>query len=447
MTNKKLTYIFIMASLLVMPALQSCDDDDDDATPVVRYVRPVPAASADSLMEGQYLGEVIAIIGEHLDNVRELKFNEVPALLNTCYMTDNAIIVTIPKTVPHEITDKMYITARNGDKVEFPFVTKIPSPVISSMDCEYVKVGDMAYINGNYFVGSDEQPVTVTFSGNVKGEIDWEKSDLDNFERLAVKVPDGAQDGPITITSAYGTTVSKLELNDKRGMLFDFDGLTGLTEQGWHPRDKYIMEDETSITGKFVQLGTGTAKMSESGGWDDGNFSFEYWCGSWTDPQNFTDGQGMALNNLVDFTNWEKMGIKFEMYVPDDNPWSAGAMQVIFAGTDLVTLSGYPKGGPYPEANNLFFQLESKGGKSMAHGIYRPWEGLDNGFSTGGKWITVTMPFSQFIYATDGSTNVGQKLKQPDDFASLTIFVFEGGTNGTECYPIIKIDNIRAVEL
>lgn len=34
---------------------------------------------------------------------------------------------------------------------------------------------------------------------------------------------------------------------------------------------------------------------------------------------------------------------------------------------------------------------------------------------------------------------------KPGDFASLTMFVVGGGINGTECQPIIKIDNIRAV--
>ena len=32
-----------------------------------------------------------------------------------------------------------------------------------------------------------------------------------------------------------------------------------------------------------------------------------------------------------------------------------------------------------------------------------------------------------------------------DDFTSLTIFVVSGGITGTECNPVIKIDNIRAV--
>jgi hypothetical protein len=31
------------------------------------------------------------------------------------------------------------------------------------------------------------------------------------------------------------------------------------------------------------------------------------------------------------------------------------------------------------------------------------------------------------------------------DFSSLVIFVVGGGITGTECTPVIKIDNIRAV--
>ena len=81
------------------------------------------------------------------------------------------------------------------------------------------------------------------------------------------------------------------------------------------------------------------------GGWDDSNFAFEYWCGSWDTPQNVTSGQGMALHNLVNFKDFANMSLKFEMCIPSSNPWSAGAMQICFEGYDKVTLSGNPIDG------------------------------------------------------------------------------------------------------
>ena len=38
-------------------------------------------------------------------------------------------------------------------------------------------------------------------------------------------------------------------------------------------------------------------------------------------------------------------------------------------------------------------------------------------------------------------------LSKPEDFASLIIWPVSGGVAGTECTPIFKIDNIRAVPM
>lgn len=75
--------------------------------------------------------------------------------------------------------------------------------------------------------------------------------------------------------------------------------------------------------------------------------------------------------------------------------------------------------------------------------LYRPWT-TTGSFDTGDQWITVTLPIaSSFVYNFDGS---GLPFSlQEKDFASLTIFVIGGGVNGTECNPLIKIDNIRAI--
>ena len=58
--------------------------------------------------------------------------------------------------------------------------------------------------------------------------------------------------------------------------------------------------------------------------------------------------------------------------------------------------------------------------------------------------MTVTLPYSNFIYGSDGTSATGPSLTAAD-FTSLTIFVWSGGYQGTDCSPVIKIDNIRAV--
>lgn len=63
------------------------------ATPTIDYVRPVDAASKDSLLTGASLNNTICIVGRNLRSVTKINFNDQAAVLNTSYMTDNTIIV------------------------------------------------------------------------------------------------------------------------------------------------------------------------------------------------------------------------------------------------------------------------------------------------------------------------------------------------------------------
>jgi hypothetical protein len=56
----------------------------------------------------------------------------------------------------------------------------------------------------------------------------------------------------------------------------------------------------------------------------------------------------------------------------------------------------------------------------------------------------VTVPFSEFTYNADG-TSGAVPLAKPEDFASFVIWPWNGGVIGTECTPIFRIDNLRAV--
>ena len=261
---------------------------------------------------------------------------------------------------------------------------------------------------------------------------------------ISFNMPECTTEGSIKVETIYGEATSAFHYLDTRGILFDFDGKTGLGNHGWHNRD--ILSDETSIMGNFVQLGDGAAVMSEDGGWNDGAFSFEYWCGSWDTPQNITSGDGIALFNLVDFSDYENMSLKFEMNIPSSNPWSAGAMQVCFEGIDKVTLSGNAVTGYDKVAGANAWVFNGDGGEEFAtwgRAMYRPWT-TTGSYDTGGNWVTVTIPLSSFNVDRTGAVT-SNTFKSAQDFGSLTIFVLGGGVNGTECTPIIKIDNIRVV--
>lgn len=438
--NKIPFSLFCLIALVASFSMASCEDEPDkyevaDGLPTVRYIRSPYAVSADSLITEASTGTTICLVGENLRSIYELYFNDVQAILNSSYMTDNTVIVDVPQSIPTEVSNKMYMVTRNGETVEYDFSVTVPAPTLTTMSCEYAPAGSEVTITGNYFVDDPNVPLSVVFPGDI------EVTEFTNISQSSISfiMPECTEEGAIDVTTIYGTTTSAFHYLDTRGMLFDFDGMTGLGNHGWH--DRTITSDETSITGNFVQLGDGNTTLDAAGGWNDSQFSFEYWPGSWNTPTDYPEGEGIRLYDLADFSDYTNMSIKFEMYIPSSNPWSSGAMQVIFAGTDLVT---YGNGGTdiYGNAiagpNNTYFQNDE-----LPRALYRPWT-TTGSYHTDDQWVTVSLPISSnFIYGFNGGTATG--TLSADDFASLVIFVTGGGVEGTECTPLIKIDNIRAV--
>jgi len=420
------------------------DGKNPEGKPVIKYIR---YSDRDVIIDQAYMKETICLVGENLNSIHEIWFNDQQAILNTSLITPHTLLVTVPKNMPEEKTDKIYIVTFGGEKTAYDFKVLPPAPVVSSMSCEMAKPGSVVTIYGDYFYPSDDFPVAVEFPNA-------EVTEYLNVTPTAitVRIPENAAAGKVKVTTASGVGGSDFRYLDDRGLLFDFDGQTGISDAGqcWHERVKTT--DETAINGTYLRLGDGVNGLDKSASWNDGQYSFEYWCGSWDDPQNITSGTGIALYNLVDFSNAASMTLKFEMCIPAENPWKSGAMQITFLGVDKVTLSGNAITGAttVAGANAYCFNnqdaeedSETKGGQ-WGRAFWRPWEATGS-YDTNGEWITVCFPIADFKYTRWGKETTGWCPSKPEDFASFNIFVFNGGVDGEECAPIFKIDNIRVV--
>lgn len=439
MKIKNMKWTLMVALATVGTVFTSCEDEPDKyqsttSTPSISYIRPVDVASKDSLLTSASMNNAICIVGDNLRSIKELDFNDQKAVLNTSYMTDNTIIVTVPKTIPSVVSDKLYMITTNGDTLSYDFKVIVPAPTISSMSNEWAAAGESVTITGDYFLDYSNYPLSVMVGS--KYSIPSSAIQSITKTQITFTMPDDVPTGEnFYIATKYGTTKAPFQYKDKRGMLFDFDtpwdGTNVLGNHGWHAQK--IQSDDTSLSGKYLMLGD--ADMGKDGGWNDGNFSFEYWAGTWS---NTFDADGPKLNDIADFSDWNNKSIKFEMLIPSSNAWCAAPMQIIFAGTDKVTIT---------TANNTFFHS----GDGWGRALYMPWNNDNLSYDTNGKWVTVTIPIADFNKDWDG--NVATKLfSSVEDFASLTIFVTTGAYNdktaiptGKDCHPIIKIDNIRVV--
>ena len=470
----------VLLALLAIAGLTltSCKDQPDkyettDGTPSVDYIRCLSTeikSSRDAsdmhytngeLVEKASPQSTLALIGSNLRSVVKVMFNDKQAVLNNSYITDNALIVDVPKGVPVEVTDKIYLYNSSGQVTTVDFKVVIPAAEINTMSCEYAEPGTVAKVIGEYIVDNANVPLEVYFRNAADQNIAAEILEVgDDNTYVTVRIPEDAAEGPITMKTLYGTSTSAFHYKETRGMLFDFEdpsvGGTGLGRGGnaWH--DRPIVEDEKSIAGHYMIIGDGTKEQKAEGGWDDATFSFEYWCGDWSTPQTYPEGQGVRLFDLgtVDFSKPENLVLKFELCIPATNPWMTGGLQLIFSSTKYVSLGGNSPdtfGQEVKAANNIYFRDAAALGEDdyfknlteLPRAIYRPWATTANGsFDTGGEWITVFVPIaSSFVYGYDGSGlsfNLTEK-----DFANFQMILIGGGEKSST--PLFYIDNIRVI--
>ena len=433
--------LLAVGALSLAMGYTSCEDDQDafkltGGQPVIKYIRPQDIAAKDSLLTGAFTGTGICIVGENLTSIKEMYFNDCKAILNTSYITYNTMLVTVPNTIPANNTGKIYMITSAQDTCTYDFNVKVPAPTVLLMKCEYVKVGDEAMVIGQNFVNDPNQPLTITFTGiNNSANVVVPAENIKEITPTSVRfiVPEGAVEGQIKVESIYGSGKSGFYFNDRRNIITDFDGPNnagpkGVVPQGWNLKPTYSAEG--GISGNYCQIGPSTT----TGGWNE-DLKLSFWCGNWNgDPMSIKEGKGVPLRNIIDFSNWENMSFKFEFFVPSSNPWSAGALQVLFANyLDCASDSWQ---------NSSYFKPGSDGGKDLPRALYNPWQSTGS-FDTADEWITVTIPLSDFIYNYDGTK--APTVMNAQSFDSFIMWPINGGVSGTECTPIFRYDNIRVV--
>lgn len=442
MKTRYINWFFVAALAMMGCFMTACEDQPDkyeiaDGVPTLKYVRSPLPEEADSLLVGAYLGNTVCLVGDNLRSIYELYFNDQKATLNTSYMTDHTVLVDIPKNIPEEVTNKIYMITKSGEKVDFDFSVMVPAPVVSSMSCEYAPAGSEAVLYGDYFVDDPNVPLTIS----MPGDITVEGEQITSITKTAIKfiVPEGAVQGNIRVKSIYGTGQSVFQYKDTRNILFDWDGkyegalAAGNSWNGDNEKKGQILASVPSVDGKYMVMGPATLS---GGQWQTPG---EYLMMYWPDP-NATEGC-VPLYNLPQFKKMledykiEELALKFEVYVPTSNPWMAEGMQIRFTSLDEVSMSNQTQ-------DYIWNDDESHEEGKAPRGVWVPWEETGS-YDTNNQWVTVTLKMSEFNKLVSGLASDTEFTQ--DRFAGLSIFLRGGGVDGKECEPIICIDNIRMV--
>lgn len=426
--NTKRYYNWLLTGIIALTGFvtTACEDEPDkyeiaDGRPTIYYVRSPFLATADSVMTGAYMGKTICIVGDNLRSITEMYFNDQAAVLNSSYVTDHTILVNVPNSLPEVPTDKIYMVTSGKDTVSYDFAVLIPKPEVSSMSCEFAAPGEEAVIYGDYFLNYDNAPLTMTMPGGQP------VTDIKQITKTAITftIPAGAEPGKITVTSKYGSGTSSFTYHDagqKGAMLFDFDddGDEALAKgMGW--RAGNIRNDEHSLDGGYLYLGKVTVNGSD---WKEDEYCFNYWP---SEEANLSTMPSVA--RLLESTKDVKdLSLKFEVQVPSASPWSSLGMQLIFTSLDYVSASH--------NTNGFYGNVE------LPRGIWIPWA-QTGPYDTADKWVTVKMPLANFNKTHMGAACANNFTK--DLIQGFTIFVYQGGVEGTPSAPEFYIDNIRLV--
>lgn len=400
-------FLLIVPYILGGLILSSCNNNDDAVNggePVIHYIRVTDPAKSDSLLAAGRLANLIAIVGDNLGGTKEIWFNDQPAILNPAYITNKSILVNIPNKAPVDLTNQMKLVFGNGDVLVHDFRVAIPAPEVVAMSNEYARIGDIVTLEGNYYF----EPISVTFPGGAVAEV----VSVDQTT-MEIIVPEGAEPGPISVVSNFGTTESRFHYRDQRNILLNYDDLTAAGS--WRPG---VIASEDGIDGKYLKLGSNELTLNANERIED-PYTSQFW--GWTrwgadEPRQLFEG----------FPD-DKV-LKFEARVID---WYGSNLQIAW--------------GPYSNANNA-----EAWGNLNGRGLWHPWKEDDKNFSTNGEWITVTLPLKEMVYRHEqsGGENVWiPDMKFDKDVAgTLTFWII--ATPDAENSPVeVHIDNVRIVEM
>jgi len=397
----------ILLGIIISLGLFSCEEypnayKSTGGLPEVYYVRVADVTVADSLLDGAFMGNTVCLVGNNLRSIHELYFNDQKALLNSSYITDNTLIVTVPNNIPETVTDKIYMVTYKSDTVAYEFKTMVPGPSLNAISCEYAAEGSEAVLYGDYFIDDPNIPLQIMMAGNLP------VTDIISIEKTQIRfvVPEGSTKGYMTVTTLYGNTRSKFQYKDDRGMILDWDNLNA--NGGWRAG---VLGEEGGISGKYV-IFKGTLSSNANDWPDEDHLSFNLW----------GVANGRPQGDFFDATNLQNYLFKFEVNVLA--PWSNDALQIVFTSWDTQGTNGYYSTDSYPR------------------GLWMPW--TTTGTYTTDGWITVTIPMTDFKFSPTGA------ILDPNKegfYGGLSMMLYKGGVNGTACSPEMWIDNIRVVPI
>ncbi len=305
--------------LTVFAILISCTDDNNDSkecgTPVIGDVKYTVLDSVAT--ESATLGEWVVIYGSNFCDVSEIYFNDISASLRNAYIKSDYISINVPRALPVEETNTITLITSKGIKVTKSFQIIVPELKIFGLLNEYVKPGQVAYIEGENFDVHFVDSTTGAWLTFGDKEVSVRRV---SSKRLSFKVPSDAQ--PNSLVHMYREdSLGRMWIDQKvpgrykdtRNLLYTANPTRDKTDSNVEMTDGLGLAGyPDSIAGKYYVF--------------KGDYAAWTWGGKWNLYANVPMGQVMPQYELLADKSSEDLEVVFEANVLRD--WVGAAMKM-----------------------------------------------------------------------------------------------------------------------
>ena len=228
---KNMKYIAVLAASLF--AFSACQDivevdelkekEEIPSTGAPEIIRIVKATDKEFEIDGADFEDMVRIEGKNLGNVVSVKFNDIEVDPKEIYSRYDMIIAPVPRELPGEVTDMLYVTTKNGS-VSRPFTVSIPQLKIDGLQNEFANPGDTTMISGDNF---DLYGITVEQADVRIGDAFCNVLDATRTN-LMLQIPNNAQpNSELSILGANMTEPVKIPYMNSGAQIFDFNNWPG----------------------------------------------------------------------------------------------------------------------------------------------------------------------------------------------------------------------------
>ncbi len=403
LNKQRIPFLLVFSMTLIITLFTSCNNDDDEGiananAPVITEIRNYEASPNDTIVDRIVPGQWIVITGMNLKKGTKILIDGVPVDFSPGLFSDTHAVIQVPSAIPFpsvpesQINTITYVT--QGGSVVFPFTVVPGQPSITSISNENPAEGDVVMIYGtNLFLINE-----LLFGGTEITDF----AAADDGTSISFVMPNSTTSGPLSITTEAGTFSTVFNVNNyTTDVLCNFDNVN---TYAWGTGLSSDSAEFPGNQGTFAVFDS-TDLAPDDGTWWGGGRSI-----------NLNSVQWVPTTDLS--LDVSQFALKFEFNVPEsDND-----------GMSIIILKDYNFDG---------YKLR-----------YQPWkisETKTADFTTEGKWVTITIPLTEFKDASDESPSTLAQLLGESGSGSMLIYTLNEGSEQTSFRA--GMDNIRIVQI